>query len=329
MPAGDARRGAMPAERLGPGAPFVVVLNASSGRDDVASTRATIERVLSAASRPHRVRQLARGDDIAAAMRAAAEDALAQGGALVVAGGDGTVNAAAQAAHASGCAMGVIPQGTFNYFSRTHGIPSDTEAATRLLLGARPQPVQVGRVNDRLFLVNASLGLYPQALEDREAYKRQFGRSRLVALASALVTLAREHRQLDLAIERGGETRVVRTPTLFVGNNRLQLEQVGIAQAPALDAGHIAAVMLRPAGTLALLWLMVRGAFGTLGDAERVISFDFRRMTVAPRRPVGRRGIKVATDGELMWLRPPLEFAVASTPLWLLAPEVPADGASG
>ncbi len=314
----------MPTASYDPSSPLFIVLNASSGRDDAADVRSTVERVLAQAGRKHQVVQLARGDDIEHAMQTAAAQALAANGALVVAGGDGTVNAAAQAAHAAGCAMGVLPQGTFNYFSRTHGIPSDTEAAARLLLIASPQPVQVGLVNGRVFLVNASLGLYPQALEDREGYKRQFGRSRLVALGSAFATLMREHRQLVLSIELDGETRTVRTPTLFVGNNRLQLEQVGIAQAPALDAGHVAAIMLRPAGTLALLWLMLRGAFGTLGDAERVISFEFQRMTVRPSLPFGRRGVMGAADGELMRLRSPIEFGVSPRPLWLLKPEASA-----
>ncbi|HSN80882.1 MAG TPA: diacylglycerol kinase family protein, partial [Rhodoferax sp.] len=71
--------------------------------------------------------------------------------------GDGTLNTVAQAAHAVGCAMGVVPQGTFNYFARTHGIPVDPREAVRLLLHAAPQPVQVDGVNDRVFLVNASL----------------------------------------------------------------------------------------------------------------------------------------------------------------------------
>ena len=39
--------------------------------------------------------------------------------------------------------------------------------ATRALLRARVEPAQVGRVNGRLFLVNASLGLYPQLLEGK------------------------------------------------------------------------------------------------------------------------------------------------------------------
>lgn len=265
------------------------------------------------------------GPQIAAGAHRAVEQAMAQGGAVVAAGGDGTINTVAQVAHDAGCPMGVVPQSTFNYFSRTHGIPTDTAEAARSLVRSRVEPVQVGLVNDHVFLVNASLGLYPELLEDREQFKARFGRNRLVAWAAGLMSLLREHRQLRLRIEGGGAVRDVRTPTLFIGNNRLQLEQVGISQAPTLDHGCIAAVMLRPVGTWAMLVLLVRGALGTLGDADRVESFQFQRMTVTPRLPYGRQRVKVAADGEVIWMRSPLEFGVSPKPLYLLKPV--ADGA--
>ena len=66
------------------------------------------------------------------------------------------------------------------------------------LLHETAQPVQVGLVNDRVFLVNASLGLYPQLLEDREAWKKRLGRSRLVATGAGLISLLRGYRSLRL-----------------------------------------------------------------------------------------------------------------------------------
>jgi diacylglycerol kinase family enzyme len=244
-------------------------------------------------------------------------------------GGDGTINAVARAAHAQGCAMGVVPQGTFNYFARTHDLPTETGEATAALLDAAPVPVQVGLVNDQLFLVNASLGLYPELLQDREAYKARFGRSRLVAFVSALITLLGSHRQLRLRIEHGSVTRSVNTPTLFVGNNRLQLEQVGLREAPDLDAGRIAAVMLRPIGALAMLGLVWRGAMGTLGEADSVESFEFQRMVVRTRRALHRRGVKVAVDGEVGWMHPPLVFQVSDRALYLLKPQAAAGAEPG
>jgi diacylglycerol kinase family enzyme len=237
----------------------------------------------------------------------------------VVAGGDGSINTVAQATLGSGCPLGVLPQGTFNYFGREHGISSDTAEATRALLTARVQPVQVGIVNGRLFLVNASLGLYPRLLEDREAFKQQYGRNRLVAFASGLVTLLRHHRQLLISLEIRGKVHDIRTPTLFVGNNRLQLEQIGIPLENSLENDELLAIMLRPTGMMAMLWLLVRGALGKLGEAQNVISFGFKRMTIRSSRHLKRR-VKVATDGEVVWMDTPLEFRVSPNPLYLLKP---------
>ena len=301
-------------------APLFVVLNIRSGRRDADDTHALIGRLLAESGRRHQITTAEPGVDISGIARRAARQALADDGVVVAAGGDGTVNSVAQAAHDAGCPMGVLPQGTFNYFSRTHGIPTDTEEATRALLNPRVEPVQVGLVNDRVFLVNASLGLYPELLEDREHFKSRFGRNRLVALAAAFVTLLREHRQLRLVIEQGAEVRKVRASTLFVGNNRLQLEQVGIDEHHGIENGHIAAVMLKPVGTLAMLGLLLRGALGTLGEADHIESFQFQHMTVRPWLPYGIRRVKVAADGEIMWLRTPLDLRVSPRPLYLLMP---------
>ena len=302
---------------IDPVAPLLFIINAASGRHDSDATRQLIDEVLRTNGRTGEL-LFARPHELAQVAQQAAATACARRSVVVAVGGDGTINSVAQAAHAQGCAMGVLPQGTFNYFARTHGIPADAAQAVQVLLRCEPVPVQVGLINERVFLVNASLGLYPELLQDREAYKTRFGRSRVVAFAAALVTLLGQHRQLRLRIERGTNVRDLTTPTLFVGNNRLQLEQVGLAQASALDQGCLAAVMLRPIGAFAMLWLLLRGTMGTLGEARTVESFKFHRMVVAPRLVLGRRMVKVAYDGEVTWMRAPLEFRVSPKPLYLL-----------
>ncbi|HET9206156.1 MAG TPA: diacylglycerol kinase family protein [Burkholderiaceae bacterium] len=311
-------------------APLFVVLNVRSGHRDGHETRALLGRLLSESGRRHELINVEPGADIGAIARRAAQQALADEGIVVAAGGDGTVNAVAQAAHDTGCRLGVLPQGTFNYFGRTHGIPTDIEEATRALLVAHVRPVQVGLVNDRVFLVNASLGLYPDLLEDREHFKSRFGRTRLVAAVAAFATLLREHRGLRLWIELAGQEREVRASTLFVGNNRLQLDQVGIDQRHGIENGKIAAVMLKPVGTVAMLGLLLRGALGTLGEAEHIESFEFQQMKVRPWLPYGTRRVKVAADGEIMWLRTPLDLRVSPRSLFLMVPPaVPAPAPEG
>jgi diacylglycerol kinase family enzyme len=179
-------------------------------------------------------------------------------------------------------------------------------------------------VNDRIFLVNASVGLYPQVLEDRETWKAQYGRSRFVALLAGIATIVRQHHQLRITLEFKDHTRTVRTPTLFVGNNALQMQQIGMPPlAEALENGCLAGIMLRPVGTWSMLWLLVRGMLGRLGEADSVVSFTLRSMTVLPSRLARTRRYKVATDGEVDWMAPPLHFRVAPRPLRLLKRDAP------
>lgn len=305
--------------------PLFIVFNLGSGHGDANAARAAIERACNEAGREWHLMDVPDARRLAEVAHQAVQCAQQVGGVVVAAGGDGTINAVAQATLGSGCAFGVLPQGTFNYFSRTHGIPADTAQAMQVLLQHDALPVQVGLVNRKVFLVNASLGLYPQLLEDREAWKRQFGRSRLVAFGAGLMSLLRGHRSLRLEIEVHGQTGEVRTPTLFVGNNVLQLEQLGLPEARAVNAGDLAAVALRPVGRSRMLWLLLRGALGRLGEADQVVNFSFKRLTVRPARAFATRRIKVATDGEIGWMALPLEFCVSPEPLLLIRPPAQAD----
>lgn len=298
--------------------PLLIVLNTGSGRGEAADTRQIIETGCATAGREHRIYQVDRPDRLHACAREAVERARASHGIVVAAGGDGTTNLVAQATMGSGCAFGVLPKGTFNYFSRTHGIPADTGQALQVLLNEAPRAVQVGLVNDRVFLVNASLGLYAKLLEDREAFKAQYGRRRWVAFGSGLLSIVRGHRPWYLHMAWHGQERYIRAQTLFVANNALQLHQVGLPEADAPERGQLAAVALRPQGVFAIFGLLARGALGRLGEADSVLSFPFESMTVHPL--YRSRRVQVATDGEIGWLDMPLHFRVSPEPLWLVRP---------
>jgi len=319
--AGNALRPAMPVPRLDPASTLLFVINAAAGALDVDAKRAVIAAALTARGRKGEL-LTCRPDELARVATEAAAAAVARGTAVIAVGGDGSLNTVAQAAHAAGCAMGVIPYGTFNYFARTHGIPTEPAAALRLLLQARPTPVQVAAINDRVFLVNASLGVYPELLQDREAYKARFGRSRWVAFVAACATLLRAQRRLRLHIEMGSTVRDVQTLTLFVGNNRLQLQQFGAEPNDTLAGtpgdGSMAAVMLRPIGTLSMVGLMLHGALGRLGEAAGVEGFEFQHMVVKPTLAPGRREVVVAFDGEVALMRAPIDIRVLDKPLYLL-----------
>ena len=296
--------------------PLFIVLNTGSGRGDAQVLQDTIRGILDEAGRRYTLMAVDDPTHLTQTAQGAVKRAQDEQGVVIAAGGDGTLNAVAATVLGKGVPFGILPQGTFNYFGRTYGISQDTDVALRGFLQGHIEPVRVGQLNGRLFLVNASLGLYPTLLEDREAYKQRFGRSRMVALWSGLVTLLRAPRQLRLQLEEAGGVRDLRTPTLVVGNNKLQLEHVGI-ESEDLERNRLVAMTVKPVGTLALYGLLVRGLFSRLGEAEHVISFGFERMRVRIR---GRNRVKVAMDGEISWMSTPLEFKVADEKLPLVVP---------
>lgn len=297
--------------------PFFIVMNAGSGGKDADSREAAIREVLSPAGRPYRIWRVTEIRRLPEVARQAVELAQQQHGTVVAAGGDGTINTVVQTVLDAGCPFGVLPQGTFNYFSRTHGIPVDTAEATRVLLHGALRPVQVGLVNGRAFLVNASLGLYPKLLEKREEHKQIFGRSRLVAMFSAFVTLLTPPPQLVLTLEEGGAAEEMHVSTLMVDNNPLQLQEMGLPEEHAVRHGELAAIVVKAKGVWQLFSVVAKAALGRLGQADTVYSFPFTRLTVKPLR---RRRIKVATDGEVTWMVPPLAFSAAPNTLLLVVP---------
>ncbi len=301
-----------------PEAPCFIVHNAGSGRGNAQAARAAIESAFSSAQRRCHFFSAKRGQDLPRVIDQAVQAVTSEAGILVACGGDGTLNAVAQQAWRHDLPFGILPQGTFNYFGRTWGIPADAAQGSELLLTAQSQPVQLGQLNDRVFLINASVGLYPQLLEEREHDKQRFGRSRLVALGSAITALRHHHRPLRLQLQYDGQTRTLVSPTLVVDNNSLQLEQIGIEEREALAHGRLVALATKQVGLLALYGMMLRGALRQLGKAEDLVCFNFEDLKLESSR--GRRTIKVALDGEIFHEPLPLRIRVAPKPLNLMVP---------
>ena len=120
--------------------------------------------------------------------------------------------------------------------------------------------------------------------------------------------------------------------TLFVGNNRLQLQQVGAEPQDTMlgtpGHGSMAAVMLRPISTLSMLGLLWHGAMGRLGEAAGVEGFEFHHMVVKPTLAPGRKDVVVvAFDGEVAHMRVPIDIRVLEKPLYLLRAPDAADAA--
>ncbi|WP_242500629.1 diacylglycerol kinase family protein [Tropicimonas sp. IMCC6043] len=250
------------------------------------------------------------------------ERALADGAhAIVAAGGDGTAMAVAGAVLGRGCAFSVLPLGTFNYFARGLGIPEDPEDAARAILDSDTRQIHVGTVNGQVFLNNASLGIYPAILKEREDIYGRYGRRRIMAHWSVIRTFLRFRKPMDLRIETDGETLLRRTPLLFVARSAYQLERYGLQGGDAISDDSFAVLIGRASTRADLFRVTARLVAQT---AEPGVDYDFlatRKLTVQTRR---RRDL-LAYDGEKTRTPNPFEFRISEAPLTILLPRVQED----
>lgn len=137
--------------------------------------------------------------------------------AVIAAGGDGTVISAVPAALARGVPLGIVPLGTFNDLARTLGVPLDIEGACAAIRAARTRSIDVGRVNRRYFVNEASIGISTRiARKQTPEVKRRFGI--FAVIATTLQTL-NQTRPFLAEVDFGDRTERFRSVQLTIANS--------------------------------------------------------------------------------------------------------------
>lgn len=249
-------------------------------------------------------------------------DAVAQaakkGGLVAVGGGDGTLGCAAGAIVKAGgkAVLAPLPLGTRNHLARELGLPMDIGEVAKLIAAGSTRQIDLGEVNDRTFVNNASIGFYPEMVRAREAEQEARGLPKWLAnwpAAWAVLKRARHHR-LRLSIE--GREQAVQTPMLFVGNNRYALETGKVGVRESLEDGKLSIYAVDTKRPPAMIGFALRTLIGR-ADLER----DFAALGEAETMEVRMhaRSVDVALDGEVIRLKGPLRFRALAKALTVIA----------
>jgi diacylglycerol kinase family enzyme/membrane-associated phospholipid phosphatase len=239
--------------------------------------------------------------------------------AVGVAGGDGTVAAAAAVAGRRRLPLVVVPTGTLNHFARDVGVYDLQEAvdatgagqavAVDLALvdvhpghGADPASDDVVRL--RCFLNTASLGSYPDLVRLREQWEPRWGK--WPAFAAALVVVLHRAEAVEVRIE-GRWTKVW---FLFVGNGPYHPRGMVPAWRPTLDSGLLDVRWLRADIRFSRLRAVTALVFGALGHSRVYGQREVPEFDVELAEP----GM-LATDGEVVETAGRYTFRVAKEPI--------------
>jgi diacylglycerol kinase family enzyme len=292
---------------------IAVLLNTGSGNGRAPVDPEALRAKFAARGLAADISSCGAGEPLADLLRAAIETAPA---CLVAAGGDGTVNAVAAAALEHDLPLGVLPMGTLNHFARDLDIPDDVDAAIATIAAGHERRVDVATANGRLFLNNASLGLYATMVVDRERQQRRLGRGKWSALLRATLAALREPEAFAIALEADGRALRRRTPFVFVGNNDYTVQGPEAGHRASLDDGLLAVYVLHPRTAAGLLWLALRTLLLGTAGARDLDVFATREHEV---HASGAR-LPFARDGEVDEIDTPIRFAVRPGALRLFAP---------
>ena len=290
---------------------ITVVLNPAAGLKHDEATPDRLSELFVRAGSPVRIVVLEFGTDAEQVVRSAIEAGAA---AVVAAGGDGTVRSVAAGLAGSHTPLGVLPLGTLNHFAKDMGIPLELERAVETILAGHQRSVDVGAVNDRIFVNNSSIGIYPDIVVAREELRRQ-GLRKWTAFALATTRILRHYRGVRVHLETDTLARTAATPFLFVGNNEYQVEGIRLGSRVRLDAGSLYAYLaprLRGRDLPKLLGLALAGR----AMEHALECFATRALEVE----TSRRAILVALDGEVRRMTVPLRYRILPGALPVIVP---------
>ena len=293
---------------------IAVIVNAGSGGGN---DQALVDRLAGhfQAAGLHAAIELANGgDEIAAAVG----NAIARRPPLIVAGGgDGTVSTVAAALVDTGIVFGVLPLGTLNHFARDLGIPLELADAVAVLANGKPGRVDVGEVNGRIFVNNSGLGLYPDIVRERERQQRRLGRGKWPAFAWATLSALRRFPFLVVGLVVDGNEVLRKTPFVFIGNNEYRMEGFAIGERSGIEDGQLSLYVAQRPGRWRLLQLALRALTGRLRQVRDFDAILATEIVVESRR----KRLRVATDGEVTVMTPPLRYRIRPASLVVMRPE--------
>jgi diacylglycerol kinase family enzyme len=226
-------------------------------------------------------------EDVAELARAASAEVIG------AAGGDGSVASVAAVAVERNLPFVCVPFGTRNHFARDLGLDRDDPLGALEAFGGEERRVDVGRVGDRRFLNNVSLGVYASLVHRREHHRK---RGEVLAGLRALWLGLR--RQRGVWAELDGEP--VRARIVLVANNAYLLSLFSIGERERLDEGRLHVYTAR--GWLPREW-------------DERAGKGFRIDAPGP--------LQAAIDGEPAVLDAPLELEVEPGALRVLLPRAP------
>jgi diacylglycerol kinase (ATP) len=234
---------------------------------------------------------------------------------VVAAGGDGTVSEVMQSLVGQKTALGVLPLGTVNVWARETGIPLRLDQAREVLVQGIHRRVDVGRANDRYFLLMAGIGFDAEVARRVQASALTQMGLKMVDYFATTGWLAVTHQPARVTIrydER--KRRTFNALMIIIGNTRLYGGVMTFAKHAVADDGVFDVVTMEHGSLLYRLDVLLRALFrrAKLGPKARTVQCRTVHIESTPPLPV-------QVDGDVIGTLP-MTFSIVPRSLSVIVP---------
>lgn len=227
---------------------------------------------------------------------------------IAVVGGDGTMSSVANLMHGTEAILAPLPGGTLNHFTKDLGIEQNIEQAIKDLADSRPRAVDYATVNDRVFVNNSSIGLYPSALQARAHIEDKLGKWPAAVIGSIRAWVRFRRYQLTV----NGEE--ITTPFIFIGNNDYHVDQPTNVGRKHLNKGVLSIYAITAKTRWDVIKLIGSALRNKLTDMPDIQSWQTTEVIIHSSRET----LRVAYDGEYTRLKTPLTYKIVASGLLVI-----------
>jgi YegS/Rv2252/BmrU family lipid kinase len=220
--------------------------------------------------------------------------------AVVIGGGDGTLNVAVDALVETGLPLGILPLGTANDLGRTLNLPRNLPDACAVIAEGHRQAIDLGRVNGKYFFNVASCGLSIKITQELSGrLKKRWGVLAYAIAAMKTITTARRFTAV-IQVDDGAEMQR-QSLQIAVGNGRYYGGGLTVAEDAAIDDERLDLYSLEIPHWWHIFFLLPALRSGRFSERIGICRWEGKRITVKTSYPK-----RLNTDGEMTTTTPAL-----------------------
>lgn len=232
---------------------------------------------------------------------------------IVACGGDGTINEILNEIKEEGFKVAIVPIGSGNGIARHFNIPLDISKALDLILKQNYTKVDIGRVNEFLFLGNVAFGLGADFIKNFQKIKYQGLVGYFLAFVKTLFTIKEKY----FIIDSDGQRIVTKPLILIISNTKQQGYNFTVTPKAKTDDGLLDMFIIENISNFKNIKNIFKIIFGFKFSPSECIYKKIMNVNLTPQKPIEN----IQIDGENLYsMDRCFKIKISKNKLQLIAP---------